>query len=563
MRFLCLLSFLSLPFLLFAQREKADWVLRNGKIYTLQNPGHRVKALAVKGERIVFVGSKRKARKWVGPQTRILDLEGRTVMPGLTDAHVHPVSGGLSLSECDLTGVENIDSMLAMLALFAKKHPEKAWIRGENMWLAAFPGGNPNKALLDRIISDRPVFVSSADGHNAWVNSKALALGGIDRITPDPEHGRIERDPATQEASGTLREDAMDLVAKLIPPYSDTERLAALRKAIQLANSLGITNLIEASANRDLAETYLALEAAGDLSAHVNLSLYADVSKGNSGAKTVLALNESLKNRGRDLRVNQVKLFMDGVVEGKTAAMLEPYQHESHTGIANAHPDSAKAMILALDKAGLQVHVHAIGDRGVRMTLDAFENARQMNGIRDARHHIAHLQVIHPDDIARFKTLGVTANFQALWATLEDTYMTELNFPFLGEVRSEWQYPIGTLARSGAQLAFGSDWPVSTMNPFMAAQVAATRRGPDHQVRPPWTPQHLTDIQTVMEGYAKGGAYLSFRERDCGTLEVGKLADFIVLDRNVFTASAFDIHDILVDLTFFKGKMVWQRLFKG
>lgn len=543
-----------------AQREKADLVLRNGRIYTFDVSGRpRVKALAVRGERIVFAGSNRKVRKWTGPGTRVIDLKGRTVLPGLTDAHVHPIGGGLALLECDLTDVLHADSILARLARFTQNHPEKTWIRGENMWLAAFPGGNPDKRLLDRIAADRPMFVSSADGHSAWVNSKALELAGITAQTPDPEHGRIERDSLTGEASGTLREDAIELVARLIPPYSDAERLTALRTAVQMANALGITNLTEASAGKELSDAYLTLDAAGTLNAHVNVSLYADVSKGASGARTVLALHEILKQRGRDVHFGQVKLFMDGVVEGKTAAMLEPYQHESHTGIANAHPDSAIAMILALDKAGMQVHVHAIGDRGVRMTLDAFEQARRTNGVRDARHHIAHLQVVHPDDIPRFKKLDVTANFQALWATLEDTYMTDLNFPFLGAERSEWQYPIGTLVRSGARLALGSDWPVSTMNPFMAAQVAVTRRGPDHVVRPPWTPQHLTDIRTVMEAYTRGGAWLSFREQDCGALAAGKLADLIVLDRNVLSISRFDVHATQVDLTLFKGRVVWDR----
>lgn len=239
--------------------------------------------------------------------------------------------------------------------------------------------------------------------------------------------------------------------------------------------------------------------------------------------------------------------------------MLEPYSHTHNHGIANCPPDTAKAVIAALDKAGMQVHVHAIGDQGIRTTLDAFENARQQNGIRDARHHIAHLQVIHPDDIARFKALDVTANFQALWATLEDSYMTDLTLPALGSVRSEWQYPMGSIARSGGRLVFGSDWPVSTMNPFMAAQVAITRRGPDTLAREPWTPQHLLDLQSVVDGYARGGAWLTCRENDCGTLEAGKLADLIVLDKDIFKGSKYHVHQARVDVTIWRGKVVWER----
>lgn len=251
---------------------------------------------------------------------------------------------------------------------------------------------------------------------------------------------------------------------------------------------------------------------------------------------------------------------MDGVVEGKTAAMLHHYHEDDHRGILNADPDSAMAVIEALDKAGQQIHVHAIGDRAIRVTLDAFARARQQNGLRDSRHHIAHLHVIHPDDIPRFKELDVMANFQALWATLEDSYMTELNYPFLGEERVEWQYPIGAVAGSGGQLVFGSDWDVSTMDPFDAMQVAVTRRGPDSLQREPWTPQHLVDVHTVVEGYTKGGAYLTFREKECGTLLAGKLADLIIIDQDVFQAAKFEIFETQVLMTMFRGKVVYDRL---
>jgi predicted amidohydrolase YtcJ len=274
----------------------------------------------------------------------------------------------------------------------------------------------------------------------------------------------------------------------------------------------------------------------------------------------VLELNQKYAPKAHnDVRFNQVKLFMDGVVEGKTAAMISPYHNDVHKGIANASPEVAGQVIEALDKAGLQIHVHAIGDQAIRQTLDAFENARKVNGIRDSRHHIAHLHVIHPDDWPRFKALDVVPNFQALWATLEDTYMTDLNFPFLGPERLEWQYPIGSIARTGAKLAFGSDWDVSTMDPFDAMQVAVTRRGPDSLAREPWTPQHLVDVQSVVEGYTKTGAWLTFREAECGTLEVGKLADLILLDRDIFEIPKNELYQTQVDMTMFRGFIVYAR----
>lgn len=545
-------------------KEVADFVFLNGAIYTLESPGRQVEALATRGERIVFTGTAEEAQTLIREgATQVVDLQGKVLMPGFTDAHVHPLTGGLALLGCDLTGIEDRDSMLVFIKNYAEAHPEKEWVRAHNFWLASFPNGAPRKEWLDEIVPDRPVYISASDGHNAWVNSRALQLAGISAETPDPLNGVIERDE-DGEPTGTLREEAMPLVEKLIPEYTHEELIAGLRKGLQLANSLGITNLVEASAREEHLRAYLELAQKGELTAHVNLSLFADISKGTEGVRQVLALNEKYKKeaptipgeRG-DLAFDQVKLFMDGVVEGKTAAMLDNYHDDHHRGLPHAPPDTAVAVIAALDRAGQQIHVHAIGDRAIRITLDAFEQARKDNGIRDSRHHIAHLHVIHPDDIPRFGELEVMANFQALWATLEDSYMTDLNYPFLGDERVEWQYPIGAIARSGGRLVFGSDWDVSTMDPFDAMQVAVTRRGPDKVEREPWTPQHLVDVQTVVEGYAKGGAYLTFREEECGTLTPGKLADLIVLDRDVFQCQTFEIFETEVLMTMFRGKVVY------
>ncbi len=538
-------------------------LFQNGRIYTMTTPGATVEALAIRGEKILFAGTQKEAEKLTGPQTKVIDLQGKTLLPGFTDSHVHPVSGGLALLGCTLTGIQNPDSVLAVIDRYAEAHSEKTWIRADNFWLATFPGGNPRKEWLDAIVPDRPVYVTSSDGHSAWVNSRALELAGITAETADPVNGRIERDVRTNEPTGTLREDAMGLVGNLVPKPTPEERVAALKKGLQLANSLGITNLVEASAGPEYVEAYFELAKKGELTVHAAISIYGDISKGKAGAEEAIRLNEQYNarlaaNPSPDLKFNQVKYFMDGVVEGTTAAMLSPYAHQhDNTGIANADPAETNEAVAALDKAGIQVHIHAIGDRGIRMTLDAYENARKQNGVRDSRHHIAHLHVIHPDDLPRFKALDVIANFQALWATLEDTYVTELNAPFLGPERVEWQYPIGTLAKTGAKLAFGSDWDVSTMDPFDAMQVAVTRRGPDSVEREPWTAQHLADVQTIVEGYTKGGAWLTFRENECGTLEAGKLADLIVLDRDIFTCSRFEIYHTVVEMTVFRGRVVW------
>lgn len=540
------------------EKPVADVLLVNGKIYSMEQPGSSYSALAIKGERILAIGSDQELMAFQGTRTKRLDLGGRAVFPGLTDSHVHPISGGLSFLECDLAEITDVYEILDSLRRFAKHHPERAWIRGENAWLAGFAGGNPDKRLLDSIILDRPVFVSSLDGHSAWVNSQGLRQAGISRETADPPQGRVERYASSGEPSGILREKAIGLVGNLLPPYNATDRKKALVAALKLANSVGITSLVEASAGPEFVETYLDLAKTGELTAHVNISLYADLSKGAPGLAPVLDLNQRYRTNGFDLRFDQVKLFMDGVVEGKTAAMLENYAHEHHAGIPNADDSTAFEVIKALDQAKIQVHVHAIGDRGIRTTLDGFELARRVNGSQDLRHHMAHLQVIHPQDVARFKSLDVIVNFQALWATWEDSYMSELNYPFLGPERAEWQYPFGTLAKTGATLVFGSDWPVSTMNPWHALQVAVTRRGPDTIPLEPWTPQHLLDVYAVLEGYTRNGAFLTHRETNTGTLSPGKLADIIVVNQDPLTVDRFHLMETKVLQTYFKGKLVYS-----
>ncbi len=540
------------------KKESPDLILFHGNIHTMIAQDDSVQAIAIQDGKILAIGKDKEILKLKFTSTQLIDLYGQLVLPGFTDAHIHPVSGGLAFLECELEGLATPKEILDSLKRYALLHSERKWIRGENMWLAAFKNGNPLKEDLDSIISDRPVYVSSSDGHNAWVNSKALELSSISKETPDPLHGVIERNNNSREPSGTLRETAMDLVRQHLPAYTDDDRLEALKKSIALANQNGLTSLNEASANPDYISAYYTLEKEGKLNAHINLSIYCDISKGIPDVNRVIKIRDSLLKIKSNINPNEVKLFMDGVVEGKTAAMLSNYANDHHAGIANTSPDIAKEVITAFDKAGMQIHVHSIGDRATRMTLDAFENALKINGARDSRHHIAHLHVIHPDDYPRFKALHVIANFQALWATWEDSYMTELNLPNLGPERMEWQYPMGSLLKAGATLAFGSDWDVSTQNPFYALQVAVTRRGPDSIKREAWTPQHLIDRYEVIKGYTVNGAYLTFRENETGTLQPGKSADIIVVDQNILTCDPFSIYKTKVIKTFFKGKEVYS-----
>ena len=403
---------------------------------------------------------------------------------------------------------------------------------------------------------DRPVYLSASDGHSVWVNSKALALAGVTKATPDPPYGRIERDPKTGQPSGTLREDAADLVAKLLPKRNSKEYVDGLAEALRIANGFGLTSLVEASASEEDLESYAALDAQGKLTARVLASLYVNTDKGTSEVPRLVALRKKYA-KGR-VRTNAVKIFADGVLETRTASVLEPYVgFPNDRGKPNLQPAAFQALATALDKEGFQIHVHAIGDRAIRDTFDAFEAARRANGPRDSRHHIAHIELFDPADIPRFRKLGVIANFQPLWAN-GDQYITELTEPKLGPERSRWLYPIGSVLASGGEFAFGSDWSVSSMNPLEGMEVAVTRRQPSQGPGPAWIPEERISLPDAIAAYTIRAAYLDFSEKDTGSIEVGKAADLIVLDRNLFEIPPSQIHDAKVLLTLLEGKEVYR-----
>ncbi len=533
----------------------ADLVLTGGTVYTVDGARSSAEAVAVTGGRIVFVGPSSGAKARTGPSTRVVALGGKMVLPAFHDAHVHPVSGGVEALECDLNGLQTADRILEAVRRYAAAHPDRPWVRGGGWELPTFPQGNPTKALLDRIVPDRPVYLSAADGHWVWVNSKALAIAGVTNATPDPALGRIERDVAG-EPTGTLREDAASLVGKHLPPRTAADNESGLRKALRIANGFGLVSLQEASASEEELAAYAALDARGELTARVNASLYVDTDKGLAEVPRVEALRT--RYRGKRLRADAVKIFADGVLETRTAAVLQPYVgFGDDRGKANLEPGAFRALAMALDKLGFQIHVHAIGDRAIRDALDALEAARSANGSRDSRHHIAHLELIDPADIPRFRRLGVVANFQPFWAN-GDKYITELTEPILGPARSRWLYPIASVLAAGGVAAFGSDWSVSSMNPLDGIEVAVTHRQPSLGPGTPWLPEERISLPEAIAGYTTRGAYLDFAEKDSGSIEVGKWADLIVLDRNLFEIPPSQIHEARVLLTLLEGKEVYR-----
>lgn len=538
-----------------ASRKPADRIFTNGAVYTMDASRSWAEALAVRGGRIVYVGRSAGARGFQGPRTRVVDLAGKMILPGFHDAHVHPVSGGMELAHCNLNGLKSREQVFEAIRKYAADHPKEAWIVGGGWDLPVFPEGNPTRQQLDALVPDRPACLSAADGHSAWVNTRALETAGVTRATPDPADGRIERD-REGNPSGTLRESAARLVSKHVPRPAARDYAAGLRRGIEMANRFGITSLIEADAGDEILAAYAEAERSGRLSARVVASLSVDTSRGPEQVAE-LARKRREYTRGR-LRPTAAKIFADGVIESETAALLEPYlDRPGWAGRPNLEPEAFERLAAALDRERFQIHVHAIGDRAIRMALDAMEAVRRRNGPRDSRPLIAHLELIDPQDIPRFRRLGVLADFQPLWA-FADSYIRDLTIPKLGAERSRWLYPIGSVAASGAVLVAGSDWSVSSMNPLDAIQVAVTRRDPQEGPGPAFLPDERVALSAILAAYTIGGAYASFEEKETGSIEVGKAADLIVLDRDLFGIPPEQIHEARVLETLLEGVEVWR-----
>jgi predicted amidohydrolase YtcJ len=544
----------------------ADQIFMGGRIFCADPVRRFATALALSGGRIMAIGHD-EIRDLAGPGTQIHELAGGLVVPGFIDAHVHPVQGGLERRQCDLSGLDTREKYLEAVRAYRNARPEVTWITGGGWQMSAFPAGTPTREDLDQVCVDRPVFLPNRDHHGAWVNSMALELGGVDSTTPDPIDGRIERAP-DGSPSGTLHEGAMDLVGRLLPVTTPTEARTALLEAQAYLHSLGVTGWQDAIVGEyanipDTGDVYLAAGHAGELTARVVGALWW---RRDRDADQIDSLVERrARYQGPNFTASSVKIMQDGVAENFTAAMLEPYldatgSRTGNVGLSFIDPVSLCRYVAELDTAGFQVHVHAIGDRAVREALDAIEAARARNGPNDLRHHLAHIQVVHPDDIERFRRLGVSGNVQPLWAALEPQ-MVELTLPFLGEPRSGWQYPFGSLVASGASLGAGSDWPVSSPNPLWGIHTAVNRKLPPQErdrEYDAFLPEQALDLTAALTAYTAGSAYINHRD-DAGVLAVGNLADLAVLDRDIFAAPIEEIALTKVVATFVGGEQVYAE----
>jgi predicted amidohydrolase YtcJ len=534
----------------------ADLILRHGAIYTMDAARSWVASVAVANGRIVFAGPDAGVNRLAGPSTKIVELGGRMVLPAFHDSHVHLMEGGVDMSLCNVKSVVTPQEVLAAIHKFAAAHPDRPWVTGSGWDLPVFPEANPRKEQLDEAVGNRPAYIESADGHSGWANSKALAMAGITKDTPEPAGGRIERDAVTKQPTGTLRESARELVTSKIPPATAEENAAALKRAVEFANSLGIVSVQEADASDEILNAYWALDTRGQLTVRTVAALRTDPRRGDEQVAGLI--ERRARFRGKRMRATAVKIFADGVIESGTAALIDPYLNRGGSrGELNFEPDRLTRFVTRLDREGFQVHIHAIGDRAIRVSLDAHQAAQRTNGRRDARHHIAHLELIEPQDIPRFRDLGVIANFQPLWA-FADPYVRDLTLGPLGPERSRWLYPMASVLKTGAVMVAGSDWPVTSLNPIEAIQVAVTRRGPTEPEGPAWIPEEKVDLPAILAAYTINGAYLNHEEKETGSIEVGKAADLIVLDRDLFKIPREKIHEAKVVWTLLDGQEVFR-----
>ena len=547
--------------------NEADLLFVQGAVYTIDAARSWAQAVAVRGGRIVAIGNDDEVAELRGASTEVVDLGGRMLVPGFQDAHIHPINGGLDMLRCNLHDVYGLDAYRERIRAYADSHPDVEWIVGAGYQLDVFPGGNPRADQIDDVISHRPVYLHNADGHGAWVNSRALERAGITKDTPDPYDGRIERDP-DGTPTGALHEGAMDLVVPLLPVPKHEDLVRSLLVAQEYLHSLGITAWQDALIDSEQwgwnLPAYLETARDGRLTARVIGALWWERHQGEEQIETLLAKREQAEGLER-FQATSVKIMQDGALENFTAAMIDPYLDADGNltqdrGPSLIDPDILKSIVTRLDAEGFQVHFHVIGDRATREALDAIEAARRANGTNDHRHHLSHIEVIHPDDIPRFAELGVIANAQPLWA-VNERQMSELTIPFLGEPRSEWVYPFGSLVRAGATLAMGSDWFVSTPDVIEQLHVAVNRLPAPgsiygDEVSDVFLPDERLDLVTALDGFTMGSAYVNHLD-DTGSIEVGKAADLAVIDRNLFALPVEEIYTGRVEQTFVAGERVY------
>ena len=546
--------------------QTADLVLHNARIYTVDSAQPWAEAVAIKDGVLTAVGADKTALEQVGEGTRVVDMQDAFILPAFQDSHVHPPMSGLAYLGCPLFDSPDIEFVIQTIKDCVRDNPDAEVIHGIGWnWDLFTDEISPHRSVLDAIDDSRPLAFGDADGHTLWLNGAALAFAGIDRNTPNPEGGEIGRDEATGEPNGLLLEGtAMDLFNNKMPPVTQADIEAGIRYAQEYLNSVGVTSVQDAyvrifGGGSDVSlPAYRALADRGELNLRVAAALNWEA---ELGLRQVGAMKRARERySGGRLQVNSVKMWADGILESYTAMLLKPYaDRPTDSGLMMISRQQMMDAAPVLDAEDFQLHIHAIGTATVRYALDAIEIAKEQNGPSKNRHHIAHVQLVHPDDIPRFGDLNVVANFQPLWA-YPDEYVTEINTPQLGMERVQWMYPINSIAMRGGKLAFGSDWYVSTANPLPAIETAITRRNVDTNEGDQLVAREGISLEQAIAGYTMGTAYVNFLDTETGSVTVGKFADLVVLDRNLFEIPVTEISEARVTATLLEGEEVYGRL---
>ncbi len=548
---------------LFAQQSArlapADILIVHAKVYTLDPAKPWAQAVAIRKGKIEAVGRDEEIELYRGIGTKYVDAGGKLVLPGFTDCHIHFLEGSLGLSQVNLEGARNLAEIQQRLRAYAKEHPDEPWILGRGWDYAMFaPEFLPDKKFLDEIFAGKPVFLKGYDGHTTWANSKALALAGIDKNTPDPANGQIVRDPQTGEPTGALKESASDLVEKTVPKPDHVAKLGALRAGIKWANQNGLTRVHSAGGDFEELATYEELRQENQLTLRFTIAYFQDPPELR---KQDLDAMEAARKKYHDawIDTNAVKFMVDGVVESHTASLLAPYSDDpSKTGRLFWDPEKYDGAVTELDKRGFQIFTHAIGDKGVRTALDAYEFAGKRNHTKNHRNRIEHIETIAAEDIPRFAKLGVIASMQPLHSKPDDDTLN-VWARNLGPDRASRAWSWNSIREAGGHYAFGSDWPIVTLNPWIGIQTAVTRQTKEGKPKEGFVPSQRLTVAQAVEGYTLGAAYAGRREKYEGSIQESKLADLIMVDRNIFEINPHGIADTKVVLTIVGGKIVYER----
>jgi predicted amidohydrolase YtcJ len=526
-----------------------DLVLVNGKIHTVDRAAPLAEALAICGERIAAVGGTEEIKKLAGPKTRIIDLAGKLVLPGFNDAHVHLVDGAEEIVGVDLRPAKDEREFARRLADHAAKLPKGKWILGGYWDHESWPSKTlPTRQLVDRAVPNNPVFVQRLDGHMAVANSLAISLAGVTKATQAPDGGAIVRD-VSGEPAGVFKDNAMELIARAIPPPSDDDVRERVKAALKHAASLGVTTIQDMTASAAELRAYQTLLAAGELTARI----YSIQNHGIEGARQTGVTT----GFGNDwIRIGGIKLFADGSMGSGTAAFFEPYADDPSTkGLLIQEPASLEKAMFDADAAGFQLVVHAIGDRANAIVLDILEKLARERGARDRRPRIEHSQVVRDADKARFKKVGVIASIQPSHC-IDDMRWAEAR---IGKARSAIAYDFKSFVDAGVQVAFGTDWYVEPLDPMLGLYAAVTRQFPDGTPADGWFPEERLDLNRAIEFYTLGSAYAEFAEDRKGSIAVGRLADLVVLSKDLFAIPAREILTTRPVLTIVGGRAVFAK----